>query len=290
LAASLPSFSDKHIPVCHKLAFDWVATWENPPSIPQKTVTHYPTFDIDNAYAYQAKGAWRWVGSLAKEILAGGAKAVVRRLSHAIGLIDDPYDHHQLIASTLEGKPYHVFFLMSDKGRFDRAITPTHPDFKRLVRMYAEAGANIGLHPSYAGGQAKVTFEQERSLLTSFLGIPITDTRYHYLRCFVPQTYGLLVEEGIENDYSPGPLELGFWQGISTSIPWFDVEKDVQTPLELHPAAWMDVHHTQNPAAGLEHLAILQQNLASYGGRLVTIWHNDYFKKFSKARGFDVLF
>jgi hypothetical protein len=289
LPAALPSYPDPYKPTCHALA------WALGEKIlgyrpPTRLTTLYHTFDIDNAYAYHAKGIIRWIGSFGKELFAGGLKAVFRRMKHVFGRISDPYDNHQLIVDALLGKGLHVFFLMAAKGRYDRAISHKHPDFARLVRMYRDAGATVGLHPSYAGGQSAHTFTVERDLLKGMLGKSITSTRYHYLRMLTPQTQRLLVDQGIKDDYSPGPIEPGFWQGISVSIPWYDVEKDIETPLEVHPAAWMDVHSAQNPASGLQNLALIQANLSAYGGRLILIWHNDYFASFATVREFSSVF
>lgn len=280
----LPGWEDPLEPVCHALAFRLAERLGIRPS-PELVKLHH-SFDIDNAYAYQAKGQLRWTGSLLKEVADGRWQAVVQRVQHAVGRAGDPYDTHEHILSTFGGKNLKVFFLISDKGRFDRAISPQHPDFKRLVQVYRQAGAQIGLHPSYAGGQSETSFRNERNLLESFAEAPIGITRYHYLRMLTPHTQRLLLAEGIRYDFSPGPVEPGFWQGISVPIPWYDVEADIQSDLILYPAAWMDAHWADRPEEGLKHLLKLRQTLGRYGGHFICIWHNDYFRRFAELPGF----
>jgi hypothetical protein len=287
--ALLPSHQDPYRPVCHELAADLAARLGLLPAKREK-LAHVPTLDIDNAFAYQAKGPVRWLGALLRELGAGGAKALKNRLLHALGRIADPYDTHELILKTLEPHNLRVFFLMASSGAHDHAIDTAHPDFKRLVRMYADAGASVGLHPSSGGGQTLNKVLQEKETLEKMLGASITQTRHHYLRLLTPHTQRLLLQLGMRDDYSPGPIEPGFWQGISVPIPWYDVEHDEETQLELYPAAWMDVHHAHHPEAGLQLLIQLQKNLAPYGGQLISIWHNDYFKRFSESPSFLLAF
>lgn len=280
----LPGWGNANEPVCHALAYRLAERLGIRPTSRPLRLEH--TLDIDNAYAYQAKGALRWTGSLVKELAGGRWKAVSQRLNHALGRSRDPYDTHDQILSTFGGKALRVFFLMSDKSPFDRAIPTRHPDFRRLVQVYQQAGAQIGLHPSYAGGQSEAAFRSERELLEGFTEAPIDTTRYHYLRMLTPHTQRLLLAEGIRHDFSPGPVQPGFWQGISVPIPWYDVETDTQTDLMLYPAAWMDVHWANRPEEGLEHLKMLKDAMSRYGGELVCIWHNDYFRRFAELPGF----
>lgn len=280
----LPGWENANEPVCHALAYRLAERLGIHPAPRPLRLEH--TLDIDNAYAYQAKGALRWTGSLLKELAGGSLQAVGQRLNHALGRSGDPYDTHDQILSTFGGKALRVFFLLSDKSPFDRAIPTRHPDFRRLVHVYQQAGAQIGLHPSYAGGQSEAAFRSERERLEGFTETPIDTTRYHYLRMLTPHTQRLLLAEGIRHDFSPGPVQPGFWQGISVPIPWYDVETDTQTDLMLYPAVWMDVHWADRPEEGLEHLRMLRDTLSRYGGELVCIWHNDYFRRFAELPGF----
>ena len=293
--AMLSSYPDPLDPVCHRLAHGLRQKLEDDqPEIAGKGrpwkpagVTLRHTLDIDNAYAYAAKGPWRWIGSLAKDVLTARWKEVGSRLRHALGKADDPYDTHPLILERLGGDGSIVFFLMSDTGKYDRSISPRHPDFGRLVTFYKEAGAQIGLHPSYGSGQQKEGFAQEKTLLEGMAGEVITQTRYHYLRLLTPHTQRLLIEQGIVHDYSCGPIEPGFWQGISTPFPWFDVERNERTGLMVHPAAWMDVHWHDRPSKGLAYLKKMKETLGIYGGALTLIWHNDYFRGYADSEAFD---
>ena len=284
LPARLPGLADPELPACHLLAARLAARLGlQPIQVRPLEIVH--TVDVDNAYAYRGKGALRWWGGLAKDALRGKAGHVYRRLATALGLRADPYDNHAALLAGLDGPSKTVFFLMASNGPYDKAIDHRQPMFASLVARYRQAGWRVGLHPSYGGGQDATAIAAERQALATYAGEALTHTRHHYLRWRIPHTPRLLAGQGFTDDYSPGPVVSGFWQGISVPIPWYDVERDVQSCLTLHPAAWMDVHWATRPAEGMAALQRLKAALKPYGGQLVLIWHNDYFAAFEPYVG-----
>ncbi len=284
LPAYLPGLTDPEVPACHVLAARLAAALgqQGAPARPLEVIH---TVDVDNAYAYRGKGPWRWWGGLAKDVLAGKARHVYRRLGAAMGLLADPYDNHARLLGSLHGPGKTVFFLMASHGRYDKAIAHSHPLFAALVARYQQAGWRVGLHPSYGGGQNAQAIRQEAKALAPHTQDAITQTRHHYLRWKIPHTPRLVAELGFTDDYSPGPVVPGFWQGISVPFLWYDVERDEVSGLTLHPAAWMDVHWAMRPAEGIATLQRLWAALKPFGGQLVLIWHNDYFSVFQSYVG-----
>jgi len=291
--ARLPSWPDPYDPVCHRLAYSLGEALEDRvrlrlrPCLSVRVVRMAHSLDIDNAYAFAGKGPVRWTGSLIKDIASRRWDWVAKRLAHVLGRAEDPFDTHELILNTLPKNNLRVFFLMSDQGRYDRALSPTHPDFKRLVRLYTEQAFMVGIHPSYAGGQNDKSLAYEKGLLAELADHPIGSSRHHYLRTLTPYTQRLLIRQGIRHDYIGSP-EPGFWQGISANHAWFDVEQNSITRLVMHPAAWMDAHWINHPEEGLAAIRKLKERLDDFGGRILLIWHNDYFRRFAELPGFVV--
>lgn len=284
LPAYLPSLADPEVPACHVLSARLAAAMGQQ-SAPAQPLDVVHTVDVDNAYAYRGKGFWRWWGGLAKDVLAGKAAHVYRRLASAMGLLADPYDNHAHLLGSLDGPGKTVFFLMASSSRYDKAIANTHPLFTDLVARYRRAGWRVGLHPSYGGGQNVQAIRQEANALAPHAEDAITQTRHHYLRWKIPHTPRLMAALGFTDDYSPGPVVPGFWQGISAPFLWYDVERDEVSGLRLHPAAWMDVHWALRPAEGMAAQQRLRAALKPFGGQLVLIWHNDYFSIFQSYVG-----
>ena len=71
---------------------------------------------------------------------------------------------------------------------------------------------------------------------------PVTQSRQHYLRMRTPHTFRNLIELGIKDEHSMGYTELpGFRASIASAYTFYDVELEMELPLNLHPFAFMDV-------------------------------------------------
>ncbi|WP_276132916.1 polysaccharide deacetylase family protein [Polluticoccus soli] len=240
-----------------------------------------PSYDIDIAWSYKYKGAYRTLGALAKNILSGDVGVAKRQLNVLSGKEQDPYDSFDWLEQLHKrlGLSPNYYVLASLKTTpFDKNIHPQHPEMQKLIRSLAGEGS-IGLHPSYYGDEKQELLGEEKASLEKIIGKKITSSRQHYIKLTLPDTYRALMSIGISNDYSMGyGTHLGFRAGTGQSFFWFDIQSDKQSPLRVHPFCFMDTtahfDHGLTVDAAFEKLYEMAQRLKACNSQLTTIFHN----------------
>ena len=250
-------------------------------SIPETIFTYKPSYDIDIAWSYRHKGWKRWTGAAFRELIKGYFSSLFTRCKVAMGSVRDPYDAFRWMHKLhQQNKLRPNYFILSTlhATAFDKNIPPQNPAMKRLIKSLQKDGG-IGIHPSYftKGDPEKLT--EEKTALEAIIQTKITDSRQHFIRLFFPDTYRMLLNAGIEDDYSMGySTALGFRAGTSHSFPWYDLQKEQQTALRIHPFCFMDTtaHFDLqlSVSEAFVHLLHIKQHLEKCGGTLTTIFHN----------------
>lgn len=153
----------------------------------------------------------------------------------------------------------------------------------RLIRDIS-ARFPVGIHPSYYSNDQPGRLEAEVQWLSGICGRPVTISRQHFLRLRIPDTYRRLLAAGIRADYTLGYADdIGFRAGTARAFPWFDLEREQTTVLELHPFQVMDAtlkHYLGlSPAAASDRIAVLIERTRRFGGVFRPLWHNSSFAK-----------
>src|SRR5260370_37241730 len=69
----------------------------------------------------------------------------------------------------------------------------------------------------------------------------VTRSRQHYIRFTLPGTYRLLLQYGIDRDFSMGYGSInGFRASVASTFYWYDLEKEEKTGLRIFPFCFMD--------------------------------------------------
>ncbi len=243
--------------------------------------TFQPTYDIDIAYAYLHKGRRRTTGGILRDLKSGKLGEVAHRLNVLAGKAQDPFDAFDFMRGQhKEGIAKPVYFMLAAQksGPFDKNILPAHPAMAALATDFALQGT-VGIHPSYTTSEKPEKTAEEKRWLEGVLGAPVTQSRQHYIRLRFPDTYRQLISAGITDDWSMGfPDAVGFRAGTSHSFYWYDLEREEETLLRIHPFAFMDTTARDYlgwsaAEAGAE-LEKLTAELRPLGGNLTTIFHN----------------
>ncbi|MBR9921476.1 MAG: hypothetical protein GYB31_11610 [Bacteroidetes bacterium] len=242
---------------------------------------HYqPTYDIDLPWKYGHRPTARKVGSLAKDILRVNLQNLSQRIKIQLGA-KDPFNTFDLIESLHKPNAENVryFLPFGESGPFDKNPNPTDKDWQQLCQKLHHS-AKTGIHPSYASTDQPEKLAQECAQFERILGAPPKASRNHYLRFRLPDTYRQLIREGIQEDYSMGFAEtVGFRAGTAHVYPWYDLEKEEQTNLMIHPFAFMDVslknYMRLSPKGALKKMQLLADRISQSGGQLISIWHNN---------------
>lgn len=248
--------------------------------------SNLPTFDVDIAYKYRGKTPLRFCGSLVKSVIKGdfvSSKRLCETLFLKSNNIVDEYDtfkKHKCIAKHMKATPIH-FLLTAPWGKFDRNISYHSSSFCRLVEELKEFSF-IGIHPSYFSSDHPSMIAQEKARLEDIAKMPITKSRQHFLRFYFPDTFRALVNCGITDDYSLGwHDEVGFRASITSPFYFFDLLKNEETPLLLHPLHLMDgaIFRCEEEQNFSSVISKLQNEVVKYGGEFVTLQHNSAERK-----------
>ena len=240
-----------------------------------------PTYDIDIAWSYRAKGWKRTLGGLARSLVTG--KGFGPRLATLLNKKADPFDSFSWLDELHQKyhlKPRYFFLLAGRQGIYDRNNDPSGSPMKTLVRQLS-AKYVTGIHPSWRSGDEPGLVAKEIAHLEQLAGYKPDSSRQHYIRFKLPGTYRRLEELGITHDYSMGYGSINGFRA-STSFPfyWYDLEKDCTSSVMLHPFCFMDAnsYYEQRQDTGTAFLEMTgyYERVRRVNGTMIMIWHNHF--------------
>jgi hypothetical protein len=248
-----------------------------------------PTYDIDLPWCYQHKPLWVKLAYAVMYFLQGRWKRLVELYRVNMGQVPDPFDnfywldqvHAALetsVGSLSRESPVYFFPVAASHNRYDQNPKPSQAAYQELIQRHA-AKYPIGIHPSFYSSSQPGLLAAEIGLLSRITGLPITISRYHYIHFRLPQGYRLLIDNGIRADYSMGYGEQnGFRASYSRPFGWYDLEKEMETPLKVVPFCFMEAtsyyQKEQDGPATLQEMERYSEAIRKTGGRMTTIWHN----------------
>ena len=256
------------------------------------TFNFQPTYDIDEGYAFKNKPAGKTLAGIAKSIVSGQWSMVNERLKVLRKKKDDPYDAYEWMDKLHEENkldPIYFFLVPGKKGKYDKNIEPSNPAMQQLIKQHAEK-YQLGIHPSWASGDEKGLLNEEIKTLESASGKKITRSRQHYIRFTLPHTFRRLIAAGINDDYSMGYGSInGFRASVASSFYWYDLKKEEQTNLLLHPFCYMEANsffeQKYLPQRAYEEMMHYYNAVKAVNGTMITIWHNSFLGNFRSFAG-----
>jgi hypothetical protein len=252
--------------------------------IPEPKFKFLPTYDIDIAWSYKNKGVLRNAGGFFKSLYRLKFKEVQERVSVLSGKKNDPHDTYKWMEQLHKQyglKPIYFFHAGLKKSIYDKNISPNKLQMQQLIKTISVKN-QVGLHPSWISGDEEDALLNEKKLLEKIIDKKIDFSRQHYIRLTLPETYRRLISAGIKEDYSMGYGSInGFRASIASSFYWYDLEKEEQTKLMLHPFCFMDANsfyeQKQNTEQTLAELTHYLDEVKKVKGTLITIWHHNFF-------------
>jgi hypothetical protein len=252
----------------------------------------YPTYDIDEAFAYRHKSWWRNAGAAMKNLLQFQLGSFRERIAVVRGKKSDPYDAYSWMDELHAGfssQPVYFFLLAEKTGRYDKNISPIDPAMRELISRHA-AQYDIGIHPSWQSGDDTTLLQMEIKCLELNSGKKINRSRQHYIRFTTPQTFRELIRAGINEDFSMGYGSInGFRASAASSYYWYDLEKEEKTSLLLHPFCFMEANsffeQKYSPQQALEEMRYYYRVIKEVNGQMITIWHNTFLGEANLFRG-----
>ena len=248
---------------------------------PEQKYQFVSTIDIDNAYAYREKGFTRSVGGYLKSLSKFDFKEISERTRAILGFDKDPYDTYEFQLEII--KKYKLksiyFFLLGDYGVNDKNLPIESKKFQSLIKMLGDY-AQIGIHPSYGSNKSKTQLKKEVERLSKVLHRDITQSRQHFLKLTLPETYRNLIDLDITDDYTMGfASQVGFRASICTAFNFYDLDMELETKLKIHPFAMMEgtlkYSMKVNPEDAMSKIQPLIDEVKKVEGVFMSLWHND---------------
>lgn len=275
-------------PVCEEWAFRLGAAllgadWPQHESRLKDEYAVQPTLDVDSAFAFKGKGAWRTGAALGRDLVQGHWTRARHRVQACRGRVQDPYDTYAQAAAWHKeyGMAPRWFFLMARFGPHDKGLPPSSKMLAELMRSLDDTHpGSVQWHPGYAAAADPRRLSEEYAAFTAALGRPPVASRQHYLRLVPGETRRQLLRLGIEEDHTEGHATCtGFRGGFSRSRRWYDLEREEMTSLKLCPFVAMDAtlcrYMEMQPNEVPTHLAGLAQSVRAVGGTMGLLWHNE---------------
>lgn len=271
-------------PICDIWALDFIAFLEKNWSVDLKPkplrYLFQPTFDIDNTFAYAHKNSMRNMLAHIKDIAYRRHTRRSDRKKVRKGQMPDPYDTFDWIEEIAQYyENTKVFWLLGNYTKLDKNISHLNEAQQIKIKQIAKV-AEIGIHASSQTQNSAQQLQIEIARLEKIIGYKPKSNRQHFLLMQLPQTYQMLLQNGITHDYTMGYAETtGFRAGTARSFKWFDLTKNEVTPLQLHPFAYMDgtlLEYLQlSPESAIEKINLLHNEVKTYGGTFSFLWHNE---------------
>lgn len=254
---------------------------------PFKTIVSY---DIDMAWSYKNKGILRNFGGFI-------SKPSLLRLKVLLGINVDPFDSFDFLDSIHKTDKFDTiyFFLVAKRlSKYDKNISPNKKAMKNLIKKISTK-YNIGLHPSWNSNKNKHLLLKEKKKLESIANKNIINSRQHYIKFNLPDTYRNLLKCGIHNDFSMGYGSInGFRASVASSFFWFDLKENKTTSLRVYPFCFMDAtsHYSLHQTAkeGLKELLYYQKVCEKVNGIFIPIFHNNIIGDENEFKGWKEAF
>lgn len=263
---------------------------------PEKKFKAISTIDVDNLFAYKAKGLVRTLGATAKDILKGDFKNLNERLRVLSGRKKDPFDIYAEVSDfCFENRiPLIYFFLFRTGTAHDRTVNPDSRSFQTVFKTLKENYALFGLHPSYESSVNKGRMKSELQDLKLKTKEEITLSRQHYLRFDIKSTPELLMESGIEADFTMGyASEAGFRAGTSHPFFYYNFSAEKAEELLFVPFCVMDgvytVYENVSPETAAQHMLQLAKEVKNVNGLFISVFHERTFSD-HLYKGFGTLY
>ena len=250
---------------------------------PEAQVSFFPTYDIDQAYSYRHKSFFKNAGGFVKAIANGNWQQANERWKVLIRKSKDPFDAYgwmDQLHKQYTLKPFYFFIIADKPARYDKNISPDKKEMQELIQHHYNK-YHIGIHPSWQSGDDISLLKKEKQKLEQITGGNIINSRQHYIRFTLPETFRHLIENGIQHDFSMGYGSInGFRASVASAFYWFDLEKNETTSLLLYPFCYMDANsffeQKYSAQQAYDEMKQYYEAVKKVNGTMVSIWHNNF--------------
>lgn len=287
-----------HQPVIDIWAYKLKALLENHfPSFefPKKTYNIQPVIDVPTAYYFKKKGMMRTIGGTVSDLTQLKLKQLYQRYQAILGFKRDPYDTFKWIINKQKKtkQKFIVFFLIGDFSTYDKNISVNNKHFVSLIKSMADY-CKVGLKASYFALENIEILKKEKLKMEAIVNYPLEASRHSFSKLNLPESYRNLIELEVRKDFTMGYINyLGFRAGTCTPFQFYDLDYEVQTPLQIHPFSCIDYALLKKHSFldKKEELQRLIKEVKDVNGTFTAVFHNYTFSNDDERwKGFRELF
>lgn len=253
-----------------------------------------PVIDVPMAYYFRQKGLLRTIGGALNDIRRFKLRQLYQRFSVLMGFERDPYDTFKWIITKQKqcNFKFMVLFLIGDYSTYDKNINTNKKQFVSLIKSVADY-CDVGIKASYFALEDISILKKEKLKMEAITNTDLKAVRHSFSKLNLPESYRNLVELEINQDFTMGYIDtLGFRAGTCTPFQFYDLDYEVQTPLQINPYHCLDfaLLKYQSQLDKTEHLQKLISEIKAVNGTFTPVFHNYTFSNSNKWIGFRPLF
>ncbi|REG85224.1 polysaccharide deacetylase family protein [Winogradskyella sediminis] len=261
---------------------------------PERSYGVQPVIDVPMAYYFKNKGFLRTIGGTLNDLRRLRLKQLYFRYLVLFGFKRDPYDTFKWIIRRQKQHNFKftVLFLIGDYSTYDKNINTNKKDFISLIKSVADY-CDVGLKASYFSLTDISILKKEKLKMESITHTDLKAVRHSFSKLNLPTSYRNLVELEIHQDYTMGYINtLGFRAGTCTPFQFYDLDYEVQTPLQINPYHCLDFGLLKYNSLldKTEHLQKIINEVKAVNGTFTTVFHNYSFSDLDRWKGYRSLF
>lgn len=253
-----------------------------------------PIIDVPTAYFYKYKGLLRTFGSTLTDLYRLRLRHFYERYLVMAGFQRDPYDTFKWIITKqkqFETK-FIVFFLIGEYSTYDKNIHINKKHFVSLIKWVADY-CKVGLKFSYFAIEDPKIMKREKQKMESVINYELEISRNSFSKLNIPDSYRHMIELEIKQDFTMGYINLlGFRAGTCTLFQFYDLDYEVQTPLQvnsfhLHDSALLKKASLLDKKEEMQRLML---EIKKVNGTFTPVFHNHSFSNEEQWKGYRELF
>lgn len=261
---------------------------------PKRIYKVQPIIDVPMAYYYRHKGLLRTFGGTLTDLYRLRLRNFYKRYLVMAGFQRDPYNTFKWIITKQKQvtNKFVVFFLIGDYSTYDKNININKKEFISLIKNVADY-CKVGLKVSYFGLDNLQILKKEKQKMESVINYELEASRNSFSKLNLPESYRNLIELEVKQDYTMGYIDLlGFRAGTCTPFQFYDLDYEIQTPLQVHPFHMFDSALLKKASLldKKEALERLISEIKKVNGTFTPVFHNHSFSNEERWKGFRELF
>ena len=253
-----------------------------------------PVIDVPMAYYFRKKGLLRSIGGTLADIGKFRFRQLYQRYLVLMGFKRDPYDTFKWIITKQKQSHFKfmVLFLIGDYSTYDKNISTNKKEFVSLIKSVADY-CDVGIKASYFALEDISILKKEKLKMEAIINTELSAVRHSFSKLNLPQSYRNLIELEISQDFTMGYIDtLGFRAGTCTPFQFYDLDYEVQTPLQINPYHCLDfgLLKYKSELDKREHLQKLIDEVKAVNGTFTPVFHNYTFSNLERWDGYRSLF